>query len=451
MIVMKFGGTSVADAPAIKRFIGIVRSRLDQKPVVVVSALSKVTNILTEICVKSAEGNYERVVELIEKLELRHTGLSEELFGNDNDRLQLAVIEIKSLLSSIKEVTKAISFLQEISDKRQAEIIGTGELLSNIVINHALNNAGIKCNKIFAREFIFTDNNYLKAKADQEMIIKKAPGLIDLAFKDFQIVLTQGFISTARDGNPSLLGREGSDLSATLIGMAIGAQMIEIWTDVDGIHTTDPRRVENTHSISEMSFNVAEELSVFGAKVLHPLTIEPARKKNIPVKVLNSRDASLQGTLIIDHESVENRGIKSITCKENVVVINIKSNESLSPHDFLNTLFRVLNKYKIKIDLASISQNNVELSFEDLFPLEDLIKEICVFSAIFVNNSKSQITVVGEDLKNSKGMMKNIFDCMEDFTVEMVTGGSSDNSISFLVEKDQLNKIMQVLHDKLFK
>lgn len=448
---MKFGGTSVADAPAIKRFIDIVRSRLNKKPVVVVSALSQVTNILTEICEKAAAGNYDRVVELIDMLESRHINLSKELFGNDDARLQLAVNEIKKLLSSIKDVTKAISYLQEISDRRQAEIIGTGELLSNIVVNHALNNAGIKCNKIFAREFIFTDNNYLKGKADQEMIIKKAPAIIELAFKDFQVVLTQGFISTARDGNPSLLGREGSDLTATLIGMAIDADLIEIWTDVDGIHTTDPRRVENTHSISEMSFNVAEELSIFGAKVLHPLTIEPARKKNIPVKVLNSRDSALQGTLIIDHESVENRGIKSITCKENVVVLNIKSNESFSQHDFLNTLFRVLNKYLIKLDLVSISQNNVELSFEDLFPLEDLIHELSVFSSIFVSKSKSQITVVGEDLKNSKGMMKNIFECMEDFTVEMITGGSSENSISFIVSKEQLNIVMQVLHDKLFK
>ena len=447
---MKFGGTSVADAPAINRFIGIVKTRLENKPVVVVSALSQVTNILTEICSRAANGEYSSVVDLIEKLRSRHIGLCEELFGTDKTRLNEAAREIENLLSSLREMTKAISFLCEISDRRQAEIIGMGELLSNIVVHNALNNSGVRCNKVYAREFIITDNNYLKGKADQNSINLKTPAVIEKAFAGHQIVLTQGFISTAKDGFPSLLGREGSDLTATLIGMALNAEMIEIWTDVDGIHTTDPRKVTNTKSITQMSFEVAEELSFFGAKVRHPLTIQPARSRNIPVRVLNSRNPDNPGTLILDAGTVSEKGIKSVTCKENITLLNIVSDKSLSTHDFLNSVFRIFNKYRVLIDLISISESGIAVAVESFTDIENITEELEHFSKTNIHFDKSQVSVVGEELRETKGIMKKIFSCMDNFSVDMISAGGSDINVSFVVSRHDLSNVMQTLHDELF-
>ncbi len=447
---MKFGGTSVADAPAIRRFIEIVRTRLDKKPVVVVSALSQVTNILTDVCSKAAEGDYNNVVDLTLMVKTRHLNLCKELFGSNKDKLSKASAEIDKMLSGLLDVTKAVSFLREISDRRQAEIIGMGELLSNIVVHHALNNEGIICNKILARDFIITDNNYLKGRADHKQIKIKAPSLIKKAFKDHQVVLTQGFISTAKDGFPSLLGREGSDLTATLIGMAIDAELIEIWTDVDGIHTTDPRRVKNTKSITQMSFEVAEELSFFGAKVLHPLTVQPARSRNIPVKVLNSKNPSGQGTLILDADAVSQKGIKSVTCKENITLVYIVSDKSLATHDFLNSVFRIFNKYRTLIDRISISESCVALAIDNLSEPENLKEELGQFANITLINDKSQVSIVGEELRETRGVMKKIFACMENFAIDMISAGGSDINISFVVNRDDLDKVLQILHDELF-
>ena len=447
---MKFGGTSVADSSAIMRVVGIVKTRLEYKPVVVVSALSQVTNILTEISKLAEEGNISDCNVKIKNLRERHIGICSELFGADKKRFSKAQNEISQILKSLIEVIKAISFLREISEKRRAWIIALGEQLSNILIDHALNHNGIACNKIDAREFIITDNNYLKGKADINIIEEKAPPIINSSFQGYSVVLTQGFISSTKNGEPSLLGREGSDLTATLIGNAMEVDFIEIWTDVDGIRTADPRMVDKTRSISEMSFDVAEELSFFGAKVLHPLTIEPARMKNIPVKVLNSKDLSLNGTLILHNESVQNKGIKSVTSKENIIALRVISNKTVSSGDFLEKLFRTLNKSEIIPDIVAISQASVELTFEGQVEIDKLVSELSVFSNVSVDNSRAQITIVGEDLKVTEGIMKIIFEHMENISIELISGGASTNNISFLVGKENLNEILKTLHSKLF-
>ncbi|MEZ4908570.1 MAG: aspartate kinase [Saprospiraceae bacterium] len=450
MIVMKFGGTSVADSSGISRVIEIVRSRLDNKPVVVVSALSQVTNILTSICELSSSGDLTECNNLIEKLRERHLSICSELFGEDKERYLMAENEIDELLISLNKVLNATSFLREVSEKRQAWIISLGEQLSNILVHHAINHNGIKCNKIDARKFIITDDNHLNGKADLKLIAEKAPAEILKAFENYDTVLTQGFISSTKNGESSLLGREGSDLTATLIGNVIDAEYIEIWTDVDGIRSADPRIIENTKSISEMSFEVAEELSFFGAKVLHPLTIAPAKLKNIPVKVLNSKNTSLSGTIIIQKESISNKGIKSITSKENIVFIRIKSKNTITANDFLENIFRNLNKFQIITDIISISQTNIGFTLENKVKYENFCKNISGFSDIVIDDTKSQITIAGEDLKHIPGIIKSIFENLEHINFDLISGGSSDNNISFLVDSEKLNSVLKTLHTKLF-
>jgi aspartate kinase len=262
--------------------------------------------------------------------------------------------------------------------------------------------------------------------------------------------LTHGFISSTSNGEPSLLGFEGSDLTATLIGMAMDAEKVEIWTDVDGIQTSDPARIKNTKSISQMSFEVAEELSFFGAKVLHPLTISPARIKNIPVLVLNSHRPGNPGTLITGIRDIKEKGVKSISCKRDILTLTITPLNNNVLNGFLNSVFRVLNRYGLEPDIVSISRENIGMTIESKEIIQKAIEEIKTFAQLLVENDKSQISIVGEGLKNKRGLMKKIFECMENYSVSMITGGSSENNISFVVQRERLDEIMQLLHDKLF-
>lgn len=450
MIVMKFGGTSVADSSAVERLCGIVSKKLAQKPVIVVSALSRITNDLTEICNLSASGNYQESLEIISRIRTRHLAMCKELFGADQDKMNHATSEIDALLNPLSEIVKAVSFLGEISIKKMAWIIALGEQLSNIIVDNALNHMGIKCKRVDARDFIITDNNYLKAKAEISSIKEKTSPVIEAAFHGQDVVLTQGFIARAKDGSTSLLGREGSDLTATLIGMALGAEVIEIWTDVDGIRTTDPREVQGTKSIPEMSFDVAEELSFFGAKVLHPLTIQPARLANIPVKVLNSANPDSEGTLIIRNEAVKKKGIKSISFKEKINLLIFFSNKHLFELDFINAIFRLLSKYNIKPDIIVISESKIMVSTESEYDSELIVEEIADYGTFTKVNNKSQITIVGEELDSIPGTFDRIFSSLKDINIDMVSFGASPNNISFVVERKELKSTLQSLHDHIF-
>lgn len=447
---MKFGGTSVADAPAIKRLADIVISRIEKKPVVVVSALSKITRTLNEICDIASSGNRIGALELLQSIKNRHIELSNELLAENAEYISMAEKEIYQLTERLQQVLEAVSFLAEVSDMKRAWILSIGEQLSNIIVFYALNNAGIRCNRADARQFIITDNQYLRANADMDMINQKTPPVINYAFDSHDVVLTHGFISSTRQGEPSLLGFEGSDLTATLIGMAMDAEKVEIWTDVDGIQTSDPALIKNTKSISQMSFEVAEELSFFGAKVLHPLTIYPARTRNIPVYVLNSRNPGSSGTMITGAEIVREKGIKSISYKRDILSLTIIPVNDPVLSGFINSVFRVLNRYDLAPDLVSISRENIGMTFENKYNIQKALVEIGTFAQLHSDNLSSQISIVGEGLKKQKGLMKKVFTCMENYTVSMITGGGSENNISFVVEREKLDEIMQLLHDKLF-
>lgn len=451
MIVMKFGGTSVQDGDAVRRLVEIVRLKAEQKPVVVVSALAGVTDALIKIAQLSSKGEVESAIELTRDLEKRHLNMVHDLLKESANLLAETEEVVKHLFSKLTEIVKVISILEELSDMSMARILSYGEILSSNIIFRAMKGAGLRVAFADARSFMITDAVYMKGEPQTEIICKRVPELLNREFQNHEIIITQGFISATIEGAGTTLGRGGSDYSAALIGMAADASEIEIWTDVDGVHTTDPRRVDKTKSIAVMSFSEAAELSFFGAKVLHPATIQPAVERNIPVRVLNSVEPHKNGTLILKDEEVTDGGVKAISFKEKIIVINIFSMKMLNSFGFLTRLFEVFGKYGTSVDLISTSEVNVSLTIDSDKNLKEITGEISQFAKATLCYDKSQVSVVGKNLKETKGLGKRIFGSISDYNITMISQGASDVNISFVVNREDLDSVVGALHREFFE
>lgn len=450
MIVMKFGGTSVANHEAITRAIEIVRGKLSERPVVVVSALSKVTDLLYKISDTAATRNREETKELLRQLRTRHIELAESLLADNAGLCSQACEKVNGICDNLESFTDAVCSLGELSERSKAIIISNGEYLSSTIICHAMNARGISTRFADARQMIITSKDFLKGEPINDEILKRTPGIISEAFRDADAVITQGFVSAAENGEPTVLGRGGSDYSASLIGMAMDAKRIEIWTDVDGVRTADPRRVQNTKCLEKISFEEAAEMAHFGAKVLHPLTIEPAIKKNIPIYVLNSMNPGGQGTAILQSCFIED-GVKSVSCKENISVINIFSTKMINVSGFLKKVFEIFSENKVSVDLISTSEANISVTVDASQKIDKVVEQLSEFAEVFVDNDKSQISVIGKNIINLNGMLKKTFAPLRDCKIYMISQGASYVNISFVIDRVALNEVMQEIHKYLFE
>ena len=447
---MKFGGTSVANYDAITRMISIVRGRLDEKPVVVVSALSKVTDLLYKISDEAALRNRAGAMELLGQLRKRHLDLADELMPDSPEECRDAKEKINGICDSLVSFVDAVCAVGELSPRSKAIIISNGEYLSSNVICCAMNASGIRTNYIDARRMIVTDDDYLKGEPDMEAISDKVPGVVLGAYEYADAVITQGFVSATAMGEPTVLGRGGSDYSASLIGMAIDATRIEIWTDVDGVRTADPRRVDNTKCLDKISFEEAAEMAHFGAKVLHPLTIEPAVKKNIPIYVLNSMNPEGQGTAILQSSFIED-GVKSVSCKENILVINIFSTKMINTSGFLKKVFAIFSEYKVSVDLISTSEANISVTVDASQDIRGVVGALSEFAEVYVDSDKSQVSVIGKNIVNLKGLLEQTFAPLRDCRIYMISQGASYVNISFVVDRSALTDVVRQIHKYLFE
>ena len=449
MIVMKFGGTSVADSKAIARTISIIGGRLDRKPIVVVSALSKVTDLLYKIADSASEGDRKAADEYIETLQSRHITLAEELLEG-NPMLEEARTKVADICSELKNFVGAVCALGELTGRSKARIISRGEWLSSTVICYAMNSRGIITNFIDARKMIITSDNHMKGEPDKAEIMKRVPEAVSAAFSGADAVITQGFISSTVKGEPTVLGRGGSDYSASLIGMAVDAESIEIWTDVDGVRTADPRIVPCTKNISRISFEEAAEMAHFGAKVLHPLTIEPAVNKNIPIYVLNSMNPEGKGTVILQNSFIED-GVKSVSFKENILVINIFSTKMINTSGFLKKVFEIFSVNKVSVDLISTSEANISVTVDSSQNIDAVVGKLSAFADVYVDSDKSQVSVIGKNIINLKGLLEQTFAPVRDCKIYMISQGASYVNISFVVDRTVLNDVVQQIHKYLFE
>ena len=445
---MKFGGTSVANFEAITRTIFIIGGKLDKKPVVVVSALSKITDLLYAISDAALARDVVKTDELLAQLRKRHVDLTGELLAQSVLKDE-AVAKVNEICDGLDKIAFAVCSLGELSDRNKAVIISTGEYLSSTIIAYAMNSKGIRTKWVDSRTMMITNNAYLKAEPVVDAIAEVAPALVAQAYEGMDAIIMQGFVGVTADGEPTVLGRGGSDYSASLIGMAVDAERIEIWTDVDGVLTADPRRVKNTKYLEKISFEEAAEMAHFGAKVLHPLTIEPAVKKNIPLYVLNSMNPSGKGTAILRNELIED-GVKSVSFKENIKVINIFSTRMINTSGFLRRVFEIFSESKVSVDLISTSEANISVTVDAAQNIDSVVAQLSEFADVIVDDDKSQVSVIGKNIVRLNGMLKKTFTPLKKCNVYMISQGASFVNISFVVDREELAEVVQDLHDHLF-
>ncbi len=450
MIVMKFGGTSVANYEAITRSVSIVESRLAEKPIVVVSALSKVTDLLYRISDSATVGDRQSVEELLGELRGRHISLVNELLAENESLCGQACAKVDEICDGLDSFVGAVCALGELTDRSKAKIISHGEWLSSNIICYAMNARGIRTGFIDARMMMKTTDEYLKGEPLVGEIVKNAPEAVAKAYEGADAVITQGFIASTMKGEPSVLGRGGSDYSASLIGMAVDAGRIEIWTDVDGVRTADPRMVKNTRSIDRISFEEAAEMAHFGAKVLHPLTIEPAVMKNIPVYVLNSMNPEAAGTAILQSDSIED-GVKSISFKEEILLLNIFSTRMINVSGFLKRVFEIFSENKVSVDLISTSEANISLTMDAGQNIDKVVRELSEFAEVGVDTDKSQVSIIGKNIVNLRGLLRQAMSSLGGSNVYMISQGASFVNISFVVDRASLSDVVNEVHKYLFE
>ena len=450
MIIMKFGGTSVEDARAMENVMKIVAKEQSRKPVVVLSAIAGATNTLLKSAHIALDGNLDSAHAELNVMLERHVTLLENLIG-DRSEVQQLILAIRKRLEELKTLCQGIAILGELTNRSLDAIASVGEQLSTLILSRAMAVRGFPVKLIDARSFMITDGQFASAAPDFDQIAQKAPERILPALRAGKVVVTQGFIGSTPKGITTTLGRGGSDYSAAIIGAALGAEEIQIWTDVDGVLTADPRIAPAAKKLKVISFREASELAYFGAKVLHPSTILPAVEKNIPVIVLNSKRPESTGTRIVGNPPKSNAAVKSIASKEGITVINIQSSRMLMAYGFLSSIFSVFQRHKTAVDLVSTSEVAVSLTIDNTSNLEQIEKELREFAEVSVYEHKAIICVVGEQMRSTVGVVDRVFRALNDINVIMISQGASEINMSLVVDENSVMQAVQQLHKEFFE
>lgn len=449
MIVMKFGGTSVQDEGAIGRVISIVRSRLSEKPLVVVSALARVTRLLCAVADEAGQQNEEKVRELLVQLRERHFSLAANLLSGSPELLGECNRDIETLISGVANFVGGVCQIGELSPRSEARIISVGELLSSTIISYAFNASGITCHWIDARRMITTDDNYLSARPDLQVTEANVKRIVGMESRGTDLMITQGFVASTGKGATTVLGFEGSDYSAAIFGMALNAERVEIWTDVDGIRTADPRVIHDTRKIDVISYEEAAEMAAMGARVLHPLTIEPARKRNIPIRVLNSSNPSCEGSLVVRSDEAPD-GPKSVAFRDGILFIRIASDKLEGVCSMLGKVSGALFERRIPVTMAKATESEVYLVIpEEWDGLEDALDEIASWASVTVYRDKAFISVVGRNITSSEGLGDKVISVAG--KVHLADVGANLMSESFVIDRERLQPTLEAVHGFIFK
>jgi len=452
IVVMKFGGTSVQDSTAIKNVISIVKSN-PAKKVIVVSAIAKATTALENIARFAADKNTAEADKLLEEIINRHHVIINDLVS-DPALKQSAAEKIINYHRQIAELIKGLAIINELSLRILDAFRVFGELMSSSVIFHAMKNDGMNVELINSQEIIKTNNDFSRAYPNFELSQLNADKLVKPLLDDGNIVLAQGFMGSTEEGIPTTMGRESSDFSAAIYGSLTDADEIQIWTDVDGVLTCDPNIIPGALKLKEISFKEMEELSNFGAKVLHKNSVKPALKKDIPIKILNSKNVSSTGTIINSSLNYPEH-IKSITYKKNIIVLRVKPKESLNQFIFWEMMLNILSRHKPQIDIL-ISSNNALIiviaeSAYTKIHYDELKSEFEEISECEIIKDKVLVTLVGSNLNSINNFEQSIFLCNPGVKAESVIYGFNPHSFSLLVNVDDCDKILKNLHKEFFE
>ncbi len=447
MIVMKFGGTSVEDATAIRRLVSIVTPRLARQPLVVVSALGKTTNGLLEAARLAAAGDLAAANARLEPLAAHHFKTADELaLPAEREELRAALTaQFDEAKTALAEIQQAGAITPRLSDAVSAK----GELLSSHIVAAALRAAGVNGERVDVRPLLRTNDDFTRAAVQFDIANPRLKSGFVPVLAEGGVPVTQGFIGSTSAGVTTTIGRGGSDYSASIIGAALNAEEIQIWTDVDGIMTTDPRIVPEAAKVKTISFAEAAELAYFGAKVLHPSTLLPAMAQDIPVFVCNSRRPDVAGTAIV-RKAAASALVKAIAFKRGITVVNVTSDRMLMAHGFLARLFAIFDKHETPVDMVATSEVSVSMTLDDTRHLEALIADLREFGEVEVERNQALICVVGEQLKYTPGVAARIFASIAEVNVSMISHGASAINVSFIVAGNEVEKAVKALHKEFF-
>jgi aspartate kinase len=449
MIVMKFGGTSVATAERIESVVRLVKERLALRPVVVVSALARVTDQL----IRGAELALERDPEcdsVVEEVKARHREVVTDLLPAGPARLALFA-HITGVVNELRALYTGVHNLGELTPRTLDAISGMGERLSCEIVAAALRQRNVLAQPMDGRSLIVTDEEFGRATPLLDETTARVHELLLPLVQQGQVPVVSGFIGSTRRGVATTLGRGGSDYSAAVIGATLPVEAIQIWTDVDGMMTVDPKVVAAARVLNEVSFEEAAELAYFGAKILHPATIKPAVEKGIPVGILNTLNPDAPGTLVTAHAEGPAGEPRAIAFKKGISVILIAQPRMLMAYGFVARVFDVFQRHKTAVDLIATSEVSISLTVDDPERLPAIEAELAALGEVEVLRGMAIISVVGRGFVRQAGLAGRIFQCLSDINVVMISFGASDVNVSFVVNQDRAEEAVRLLHREFFE
>ena len=446
--VMKFGGTSVADVPALENVARIVASQRSVAPVVVVSAMSGVTDALLAATVSAGEGHAAEAIASLDSTFDRHRKTAAELLTPT--AAQAFAKQVDSAAQQIQELLRSSADNPLRRRPIQDAVVAYGEMLGSELLAELLNERGTNAQHVDARRCILTDDEYTCALPLMPETLFKAHDVLVPVIESRRVPVLGGFIASTAEGTTTTLGRGGSDYTAALIGAALKAEEIQIWTDVTGVLTADPRVVPEAQTVERLSYGEASELAYFGAKVLHPKTIQPAIEGSIPVRICNSRAPEQIGSLVGPQTETTDRTIKAIAHKAGVTTVQVTSARMLGAYGFLRALFEVFERHKTVVDVVATSEVSVSLSLDDATALPVIVTELEQLGTVRVEKGCAIVCVVGEGLRGTPGIAARVFSAISDINVTLISQGASSINFTFAIEEERVEEAVQRLHAEFF-
>lgn len=444
MIVLKFGGTSVQDAKAMDQALDITVPYLSQAPVLVSSALSGVTNDLVALIESVRRQDSPAADRLVTALESRHMTVLQDCA--QGQALEEGRLRIEAHFADLKALVKGSILLNECSPRVHDAVLAMGELLSTTILSSRCRQRGIANELLDARKLVVTDDGFGEASVLQSQTREKIRAGVNP--RKGTLLIVQGFIGATAQGVTTVLGRGGSDYSASIFGAALDAVEVQIWTDVDGIMTTDPRKVPAARSIPAITYAEAAELAFFGAKVVHPATIQPAVEKQIPVLVKNTKNPTHPGTVI--WKEAPGQGLRAIAGRKGATLVTVSSSRMLNAYGFLRRIFEIFDRHRISVDLVATSEVSVSMTVEDKRDLGPLVKDLGALGSVRVEAGVAILCLVGQELWKDNRLVARVFEAIPDLPVRMISLGSSEINLSMVLRAADLDPAVAAVHKAFF-
>ncbi len=446
---MKFGGTSVEDTCAFQRVVQIVSAHKDMRPVIVVSAMSRFTDALLQSVQMAADGNASAASSWLEDHYERHEDVASSLLGAVEASLFEAALN--KARSEIRELCVSIAAHSMPHAALQDSVVSYGEQLSSTLLAAVLRENNLPAHYLDARRLIVTDDEHGRAAPLFAETMRRTRAELEPLIEAGEMPVLGGFIAASRSGATTTLGRGGSDYSAALTGAVLQAREIQIWTDVTGVLTADPRLVESARTIPQLSYREAAELAYFGAKVLHPKTMQPAVEGRIPVRVSNTRQPSEAGTVILTETAVSPSTVKAIAHKTGITIVQITSARMLGAYGFLRAIFEIFDRHRTVVDIVTTSEVSVSLSLDEASALPAIIEELRQLGTVEIEPRRAIICVVGEGLRSTPGIAAHVFSTIRDINVSLISLGASSVNLTFVLDEEQVREAVMRLHAAFFE